>query len=478
METITIDADAPAHPFPHFWERMFGSGRANLTLRQSWRDDLRATKRATGIEYVRFHGIFDDENGIYTEDAAGKPVYNWSYADQIYDGLKDIGVRPFVELSFMPRAMAASRKPHAFWYRPLPNPPSDYAEWGALVGAFARHLVERYGIDEVARWYFEVWNEPNIDFWTGQPKQETYLRLYGAAARALKQVSPRLRVGGPATAQAAWTGEFLDACVKENLPVDFVSTHVYGNDTAQDVFGTQETIARREMLGRAVEMVEKKVRASMLPRTPIIWSEINASYKNEVEVTDSPYIGPWMAQTIRQCDGRTEMMSYWTFSDVFEEQGVVKTPFYGGYGLIAAGGIRKAAFNDFALLHRLGGERIANGSSSALVTRKRDGGLAIALWNYAAPEEKGEARSFRIDVTGVGPATREVWMSVVDAGHGSPLGAWRRMGSPAFPSRVQLEELRAAGRMAAAEKRLWKPGTAIEVRLEPKALELIEIPGR
>ena len=190
-EVVSIDVDAKPRPFPHFWEQMFGSGHANLTMRESWRDDLHATRAITDFRYVRFHDIFHDQNGVYSEAADGKPVYNWSYVDQIYDGLLANGVRPFVELSFMPAALAASQKPHPFWYKPLPNPPRSYEKWGKLIETFARHLEDRYGADEVRQWYFEVWNEPNIDFWTGKPAQSTYFELYAAAAKALKVVDRR-----------------------------------------------------------------------------------------------------------------------------------------------------------------------------------------------------------------------------------------------------------------------------------------------
>ena len=172
-QTIVVDAKAQGTPFPHFWEQMFGSGRANLSMRQSYRDDLDRVKKVSDFKYVRFHGIFDDENGVYSEDAQGNPVYDWSYVDQIYDGLLAHGIRPFVEISFMPKALAPNAPLHAFWYKPIPAPPDNYAKWDALIAAFAKHLVERYGIDEVAQWYFEVWNEPNIDFWIGRPAQQT-----------------------------------------------------------------------------------------------------------------------------------------------------------------------------------------------------------------------------------------------------------------------------------------------------------------
>src|SRR2546421_3982145 len=342
-EVIEVDASAPAHPFPHFWEKMFVSGRAILSLRESYRHDLRETKRITGFEYVRFHAIFQDEAGLYDEDASGKPIYNFSYIDQIYDGLLENKVRPFVELSFMPKKLTADPNAlHPFWYKQNVAPPKDWNKWEQLIEEFTRHLVQRYGEDEVARWYFEVWNEPNIDFWAGEPKQATYWQLYDHTARAIKKVNTRLRVGGPTTAQAAWVDVFIEHCARNNVPLDFVSTHVYGNDRSQDVFGTNENIPRDKMVCRAVNKVHEQISASPMPNLPLIWSEFNASYKNEPPVTDSIYMGPWLADTIRQCDGLVDIMPYWTFSDVFEEQGVVKTPFYGGFGLIAAGGIPQA----------------------------------------------------------------------------------------------------------------------------------------
>src|SRR6266567_2762056 len=210
---IVVDPSAPAHAFPHFWEQMFGSGRAILTLRESYRNDLKEVKRITDVRYVRFHAIFHDEVGVYDENEQGQPTYNFSYVDQIYDGLLANGVRPFIELSFMPRKLAADLTPHPFWYKPYPSPPRDWDRWGELVEQLTRHLVARYGISEVARWYFEVWNEPNIDFWTGEPKEPTYYELYDHTSRAVKRVNARLRVGGPATAQAAWIDQFIKHCV-------------------------------------------------------------------------------------------------------------------------------------------------------------------------------------------------------------------------------------------------------------------------
>ena len=450
---------------------MFGSGRANLSLRDSYRRDLDATRAVTSIQYVRFHAIFHDENGIYDEDAQGHPVYNFSYLDQIYDGLLDRNVRPFVELSFMPRKLASSLTPHPFWYKPLVSPPNNYGIGTISITQFTRHLIERYGEPEVEQWYFEVWNEPNLDFWAGRPNEPTYYELYDHTARAIKSVSPNLRVGGPATAQAAWVDRFIRHCVETHTPVDFVSTHVYANDSSDDIFGTRENIPRRDMVGRAVKKVYDQVHHSPRPELPIIWTEYNASYMNEIAVTDSPFMGPWLANNIRVCDGLTTAMSLWTFSDVFEEQGVVKQPFYGGYGLIAADGIPKAAFNAFRLLHQLGGERISVTSDNALVTRDAEGQLAIAIWNYAAPEETGAPRQVHLAIAGL-PGPHRARIQVVDAQHGSPLAAWDAMGRPAFPSRHQIQLLRDAGALPAPTE---QDLATLSLTLQPHALALVRI---
>ena len=473
-QDITVDASAPAHPFPHFWEKTFGSGRAILSLRESYRSDLRETKRISAFEYVRFHAIFHDEVGVYDEDKDGQPIYNFSYVDQIYDGLLENHVRPFIELSFMPKKLTSDPSAlHPFWYKQNVAPPKDWNKWEQLVENFTRHLVARYGVDEVAQWYFEVWNEPNIDFWAGNPKEETYYELYDHAARAIKRVSSRLRVGGPSTAQAAWVDRFLAHCKEKNVPVDFASTHVYGNDKAEDVFGTHEKISRTQMVCRAVRKVHDQIAASPYPNTPLIWSEFNADYGNDRKVTDSAFMGPWLADTIRQCDGLVQMMSYWTFSDVFEEQGVVKTPFYGGFGLLAEHGIPKAVFNDFAVLHQLGDARLEVNSDSTLVTRRKDGSLAIAAWNLLLPEETGSPKTFTLHLKNLGGA-HAARITIVDDQHGSPLPAWDAMGHPALPSSQQIESLRTAAGLPSPRREDIKNGT-LTLTLQPHALALIEI---
>ena len=368
QETIQIDAQGEAKPFPHFWEQMFGSGRAILSLRESYREDMRAVKKVADFRYVRFHAIFHDEVGVYNEDEHGNPVYNFSYVDQIYDGLLKNGVRPFVEISFMPKKLAFNPDAlHPFWYKQNVSPPKSMERWDDLIKHFAQHLVDRYGIDEVAQWYFEVWNEPNIDFWNGVPQQRSYFELYAHTARSLKDVSPKLRVGGPATAAAHWIPDFLKYTAENHVPVDFVSTHGYADDTVEDLFGTKEDIPMDERVCRAVAKVRGEIKASAMPDLPLFWTEWNVQGMRESR--DTTFVGPALANTVRQCDGLSEMMSFWTFSDVFEEGGPSPKPFQGQFGLRAKGGINKPSYYAWGLLHELGDKRIGNDAKDAIVTR-------------------------------------------------------------------------------------------------------------
>jgi xylan 1,4-beta-xylosidase len=472
-EKVVFEAHAPGRPFPHFWEQTFGSGRAILTLRESYRNDLREVKKVTEFRYVRFHNILHDEVGVYEEDEQGHPFYNFSYVDQIYDGLLQNGVRPFVEISFMPKQLALRQDVHPFWYKQIVSPPKDYRKWDDLMHAFAQHLVDRYGLEEVAQWYFEVWNEPNIDFWSGDPKQSTYFELYDHTARALKAVSPRLRVGGPSSSSAHWVDAFMQHVASQNVPTDFISSHSYGDDTVEDLFGTHEDIPMDRRVCLSIKKVHDQIAASARPRLPLIWTEWNVPSFGPLNARDTEYVGAALADDIRQCDGLVNMMSFWTFSDVFEEGGPKHEPFDGGFGLMALGGIKKPSFSAFALLHKLGQERISLDASNVLVTRRRDGSLVIAAWNLVAPDAKGTERTVEFKIQGFSPDSR-VRVSRADAAHGNTLAAYKSMGSPRYPTQAQVRELnRVAEKVSAQDLRMSKG--SITLKLPVNGLALLEV---
>ncbi|MBB5056413.1 xylan 1,4-beta-xylosidase [Granulicella aggregans] len=443
QQHIHIDASAPATPFPHFWEEMFGSGRAILSLRESYRDDLRAVKQATDFHYVRFHAILHDEVGVYNEDEHGNPVYNFTYVDEIYDGLLKNGVKPVVEISFMPRKLAFNPDAlHPFWYKQNVSPPKSMERWDDLIGHFAQHLVDRYGIDEVSSWYFEVWNEPNIDFWGGIPRMESYFDLYAHTANDLKHVNSRLRVGGPATAAAAWIPEFLKFTSTNHVPVDFVSTHGYDDEPVERLLGSDQPLRDKDMpeedrVCAAANHVRKQIDASAYPHLPLLWTEWNVPGRDRLR--DTPYVGPALAEAVRTCRD-VQALSFWTFSDVFEEGGPAQRSFDGQFGLRATGGINKASFYDFALLHKLGTQRIASDADDIVVTKLPDGSLAIALWNLAPTGQSPVPKSVTLDLTGIAKDAK-ITIQRVDDNHSNVMKPYAAMGSPSYPKPEQVEQL-------------------------------------
>ncbi|HEX3472347.1 MAG TPA: hypothetical protein VHT28_14280, partial [Silvibacterium sp.] len=257
---LTVDAKGSSKPLVHFWSKVVGAGRANEGLRSTWQEELEMGRKYDGFQYVRFHGIFQDDMFVYREDEHGNPIYNFQYVDDLYDRMLAKGVRPFVELGFSPGPLSPVHNT-TFWWRADGSPPSDYKKWADLVQALVTHCIDRYGIDEVRQWYFEVWNEPNLyqSFFRGG-SQEKYFELYKITAQTIKVIDPHLRVGGPATSnfnmddgaikkeqatgkpfdplsipwRPVWIEDFLRYCHDNNLPVDFVSTHPYPQDFAID----------------------------------------------------------------------------------------------------------------------------------------------------------------------------------------------------------------------------------------------------
>ena len=316
-----------------------------------------------------------------------------------------------------------------------------------------------------------MWNEPNIDFWNGIPRRRSYFELYAHTARALKGVSPRLRVGGPATAAAHWIPDFLKYTADNHVPVDFVSTHGYADDTVEDLFGTNEEIPMDERVCRAVAKVRREIKASAMPNLPLFWTEWNVQGMRESR--DTIFVGPALANTVRQCDGLSEMMSFWTFSDVFEEGGPIPKPFVGMFGLRAKGGINKPSYYAWGLMHELGDQRIGNDAKDAIVTKTADGSLAIAVWNLVDPDQHGSTHTVELNFSHVG-ANARVRIERVDEDHGNVLRKYEAMGSPLDPTPAQVEQLNRETMLPPPEETHLQGGR-LELTLTPNALVLVKI---
>ncbi len=298
---------------------------------------LRLAHDDLGVTMVRAHAILHDDNAVVRRDTAGVLIFNFNHIDAIYDQLLGYGLRPVVELSFMPAALARDPEQTVFTYRGIISPPADWAEWRQLVTALAGHLVQRYGIDEVARWAFEVWNEPNLAvFWPGTMAE--YLRLYEESARAVKAVGPRLRVGGPATAAAEWIEPLAAHAARHDVPLDFVSTHTYGNLPLD---------------------VRPQLRRHGLGGIPIWWTEWGVGSTHFGPVHDSVLGAPFVLSGFHSAQGRLDAVAYWVISDHFEELGRPPRLFHNGFGLLSVGNLRKPRYWAVHLAAQLGDQVLA-----------------------------------------------------------------------------------------------------------------------
>jgi xylan 1,4-beta-xylosidase len=393
---ITADASAPTTPRDMAWQLCVGSAHAGLLASAPNLAQLTQVHRELGLRYVRFHGMFTDDMHVYTEQN-GQPVYNFTKLDQLYDGILAAGMKPFVELSFMPEALASGTQ-HQFFWNANVTPPTDIAKWAALVEAFTRHMQSRYGVPELKTWYFEVWNEPNyIGFWPNTD-QAAYFKLYDATAAAVKRVNPAYRVGGPATAGAGWVPEFLTHAAAAHAPVDFVSTHTYAVSSGfLDSDGNADLVLSHDpsAITGDVTNVRHQIDASPFPHLPLHITEWSASYSSRDPVHDSYTSAAFVLEKLHETRGLADSMSYWTYSDLFEENGPPPAAFHGGFGLLTRDDLPKATYFAYKYLNELGPNELPTTDPAAILTRTPNG-LQALLWNYTPlPQNEGNKAFFR-----------------------------------------------------------------------------------
>ncbi len=364
-----------------FTRKCVGAGRAAEGLRADWQQQLITVKKEIGFKYIRFHGLLHDDMHVYVEDVNGNPVYNWQYVDKLYDFLLSIDVKPFVEFGFMPYALASEDKT-VFWWKGNISPPKSYEKWSALINALVRHWQERYGKSELDKWYFEVWNEPNLkEFFSG--KMEDYFKLYEVTAKAVKSVSTSYRVGGPATSGSTWIKEALQFFSTQPTLVDFISTHAYGTRSVFDEFGKRRT-QMREADGIPIPMrkLRKDVDASALKGREIHITEWNSSPNPKDPLHDTYQNASYILNVLKKTEWEVNSMSFWTFTDIFEEAGPPVTSFHGGFGMLTLQSIRKPSFYAWKFLHQLGDTELLNNDSSSWVCRDAKGNMQALFWNY------------------------------------------------------------------------------------------------
>lgn len=499
---ITID-ERPCDDaaLPHVWSACVGAGRANEALRADWQRQFEEAVDTLGFKYLRFHGLFHDDMFVYRESYGGgfgpnqpldEPAYTFSYVDKVFDFILDAGARPFVELGFMPRELATQTET-LFWWRAHCSPPKDLSRWVELVVKTLEHWIERYGIEEVRQWRFEVWNEPNLvpHFWTGTRTQ--YFELYEATANAIKAIDPGLRVGGPSTSvfvpddrykgetqdrskehataaaedvdaldwRPVWIEEFMTWCERRQVPIDFISTHTYPTDYAFDADGVGVPLSRYIDATRDdLALLRRLIADSAFPDAEVHITEWSTSPSSRDRMHDTVFAAASITRSLLQCATLAESISYWAFTDVFEEGGAGIGPFHGGFGLVNEQGIHKPTFHAFAMLNRLG-DRLLRSTPHGVVTRdSRTSAVSAVFFNYPddmGPKSIGSANSYedtrhlagrgpsrriRHSIAGLEPGTVFL-VETVDWDHGNPAEAWFQTGSPVNLSRTEARHLAA-----------------------------------
>lgn len=523
--TLLVDGQAPVDTeLRHVWNACVGAGRANEALRADWQAHFREAVDVLGARSVRFHGVFHDDMFVYrTSDGGGfgppqplaEHVYTFAYVDKVLDAVLATGARPFVELGFLPRELATQTET-VFWWKAHCSPPQDLARWVELVTTTVRHWIERYGIEEVREWRFEVWNEPNLvpHFWTGTRTQ--YFELYEATARALKEIDPGLRVGGPstsvfvpdaryagetqdrsaevATAEAAdpdaldwqpvWIHEFIEWCATRDVPVDFLSTHLYPTDYAFGADGHGRPIERHvDATADDLAVMRAIIDDGPFPDAELHISEWSSSPSSRDRMHDTVFAATYITRAFLRGAALADSISYWTFTDVFEEGGGGIGPFHGGFGLVNEQGLHKPTFHAMAMLARLG-DRLLLSTPHGVITRcSRDGGLAAVFLNYPddmgtrgigsrttyestrALRDMGPSRTVQHTVDGLEPGTR-LTLEVLDWDHGNVAEAWHQLGEPLNLTPQQTDRLRDVADALHRETLVVPDTGVLELRLD------------
>jgi xylan 1,4-beta-xylosidase len=482
-------AAAPGKPLVHYWSKVVGAGRANEALRATWQDELKTVHDAAGFQYVRFHGIFHDDMFVYREDKDGHPIYNFQYVDDVFDRMLATGVKPFVELGFVPSELATVTDTD-FWWKANGSPPKDYDKWAALVSHLIQHCIARYGLAEVRSWYFEVWNEPNLRYFFKNGTQAQYFELYKITAQTIKEIDPQLRVGGPATSnfhipdvargkdtvvqlaanavatgeggdwQPIWVEDFLNYCAANHLPVDFVSTHPYPTDFPLDVAGEPQSRVRRNIDSTKTDLttLRKIVDRSAFPNAEIQLTEWNSSPSPLDHSHDSLAAAAFIVKTNLESTGLVDSLSYWVFTDVFEEERNTDSIFHGGFGLINYQQIVKPAFHAYRLMNELGDTALFSTVGGIITRDSQTHRLSALAYNYPVEmnvslpkaytvEEAdkivatGSARALSLSLTGLAPG-QTFLIETLDKDHGNAVLTWEQMGRPEPPTREQTQLLR------------------------------------
>ena len=451
--SLDLDSARATRPLDRFFDLSVGSDFPGTLIREDSMAHLKTASGELGFRYIRFHAIFHDVLGTVRFEN-GKAVYDWTKLDQLLDALLARRIRPFVELGFTPDAMKTSDSKIFYWQGNTSHPVP--AAWKDLIDAFIRHVEQRYGQHEVCTWFFEFWNEPNLSgFWEGAD-QKAYFEYYDLTSKTIKAIDPNLRVGGPSTAGAAWVPEFLDHVTRSGAAVDFITTHTYGVESGfLDEYGKDDTMlsSSPDAVVSDVRRVRQQIAASQHPSLPLYFTEWSTSYNPRDLVHDSYISAAYILSKLKACQGLLQGMSYWTYTDLFEEPGPPPTPFHGGFGLLNREGIRKSAYFAYKYLHAVQGNEIPVADPQVFAAAE-NGNVSAVIWDFQSPQQKLSNRSFysrivpaapapsvQIGVSNLKPGSYQLKVHRTGFRANDAYSAYIDMGRPETLSSAQLEEL-------------------------------------
>lgn len=463
------------------WLRCVGSDRVSTMLRQEYWDRFRQVQEVLGFEYIRCHGLLGDELGVVRVDehqGVRRTFYNFSYLDQIFDTMFRHRVRPFLELGFMPEALASGTDT-VFWWKGNITPPREATEWAALLQALLNHWIERYGLEEVRRWPIEVWNEPNLTGFWKDADQKAYFALYETSVKAIKAVDGQLRVGGPAICGGSdhWIDEFLAFVRDRDLPLDFFTRHLYSGltPTYRNSEVLYQYLAPPEKPIEELAQVRQRIDAAGFEGLELHITEFNTSYHPLCPVHDTPFNAAHLARLLSESGDLAQTLSYWTFSDLFEETDIPRAFFHGGFGLLGREGIPKPTFHLFAFFAALGNQ-VVERTPSRLVTA-RHGSLALVAWNPVATLVAPPATEETFDLAWEAPGPVVLRRRRVHETAANPRGLWVALGRPRFPDAATVAFLR-EGSVPALETTVLAPQEGrlrFSLSLEKNEVTLVEL---
>ncbi|MFA5576560.1 MAG: helix-turn-helix domain-containing protein [Tissierellaceae bacterium] len=483
--TIVVDARKQGLAHDYYWKNLTTFGRAAEGLRAQWQSQLREIQGEIGFKYIRFHGIFSDDMMVVNYDDKGRIIYNWSYVDELLDFFKEVNIKPFIELGFMPSEIGESDET-MFWWKANISQPKEMSLWTDMVKEFVRHIINRYGREEVESWYFEVWNEPELEhvFWVGG--KEGYFKFYEETALAVRSIGDKLRVGGPsithqAIKDSSWLEDFLSYVDEKDVPLDFVSLHIYPEAFSQEEemsdlleglrngteilqimmkHRTMKTIYfSQDHTYKTLESAGRKIKSNLSKEAEIHITEWGATSNGRNLISDTSFMAAFIVRNVLKSIGQTNSLGYWTFTDIMEEMKAGISHFHGGFGLINKEGIKKPSYFAYYLLSKLGNEIVARGDN--YIVTKNPQGIQVMVYNFTyfdelflsgdtsaltykerySVYENKESMDLEILIEGLSGG-HKMTRYELNREYGSAFDQWLKMGSPEDMTEEELNYLK------------------------------------